>query len=309
MPTARIVKIQRFCTHDGPGIRTTVFLKGCPLRCVWCQNPESRESEPELGFNRLLCVFCGNCVGVCPNHAHRIVGHDHGIDRSKCLRCFRCVEVCDAGALEIVGQKVTVEEALRQVTLDRIFYETSGGGVTLSGGEPVANLDFCIALLSGIRKAGIHTCVETCGYGAREDLLKLSRFADLFLWDVKITKDEEHLRYAGVPWQPILENLRAVDEAGAAIILRCPLVAEMNMTREHFDSIAALAAHMRNCEGVQLLPYHSFGIVKAQTIGKNGEEFRTPDRRSLRDAREYVARQIAEQAPACDDAARVAHEE
>jgi len=308
MSTALIVDIQRFCTHDGPGIRTTVFLKGCPLSCLWCQNPESHESNRELGFNRVACGFCGNCVGVCPNHAHHIAEHEHSLDRTKCRRCFRCVEVCVAGALEIVGQEMTVEEVLREVVRDRVFYDTSGGGVTLSGGEPVASLDFCIALLSALRKAGIHTCVETSGYGVKEDLLKLSRFVDLFLWDIKSTNNENHFRYTGVCWQSILDNLMAVDQTGTMIILRCPLLTEINMTREHFDAIAGLAVHMRNCKGVQLLPYHSFGTTKAEKIGRNEVKYTTPTRRALMDARESIARGIAE-APACDVAVRAAHEE
>ena len=306
--TARIVNIQRFCTHDGPGIRTTVFLKGCPLSCLWCQNPESRESSRELSFNRVVCSLCGNCVGACQNRAHHIAGHDHSLDRSRCRRCFRCVEVCPTGALEIVGQDMTVDEVLREVVKDRVFYDASGGGVTLSGGEPVASLDFVLALLSAVRKVGIHTCVETSGYGAREDLLNLSRFVDLFLWDIKSTNDEDHFRHTCVRRQPILDNLRAVDEAGVKIVLRCPLVSEMNMTREHFDNIAALAVNLRNCMGVQLLPYHSFGIVKAEQIGRKGVEYRTPNRRALMEARDFIARRIAELAPGSDIATRAADE-
>lgn len=294
MLSANIVSIQRLCTHDGPGIRTVVFLKGCPLNCLWCQNPESLESRRELLFNHSLCRFCGNCARVCPNQAHCVTGHEHYLDRAKCRQCFRCVTTCTAGALEVVGQEMTVEDVLREVTQDNVFYKTSGGGVTISGGEPVANADFVFALLTALRAEGIHTCVETCGYGAKEDFLNLSRFVDLFLWDVKSTNDKDHLRYTGVRWQPILDNLLAVDAGGAKTILRCPLLAEIHMTRDHLDSIADLAVRLQNCLGVQLLPYHAFGTVKAEHLGKNQVVYGTPDRESVRDAREYVTGRIAE---------------
>ena len=294
MLSTNITSIQRFCTHDGPGIRTVVFLKGCPLNCLWCQNPESLESRRELLFNRSLCRFCGRCAMVCPNQAHHVTEHDHYLDRAKCRQCFRCITTCTANALEVVGQEMTVEDVLREVTPDSVFYETSGGGVTISGGEPFANADFVLALLAALRTEEIHTCVETSGYGAKEDFLNLLRFVDLFLWDVKSANDKDHLRYTGVRWQPILDNLLAVDAAGAKTILRCPLLAEINMTRDHLDSIADLAVRLQNCLGVQLLPYHAFGTVKAEQIGRNQEVYRTPDRDSVRDAREYVARRIAE---------------
>ena len=309
MSKALIVDIQRFCTHDGPGIRTTVFLKGCPLNCLWCQNPESRESTRELSFNHVACSFCGSCVSACPNGVHHVTGLEHRLDRTKCRRCFRCVEVCVTGALEIVGQEMTVEEVVREVVKDRVFFDSSGGGVTVSGGEPVASLHFCIALLSAFRGEGIHTCVETSGHGAKEDLLKLAQVVDLFLWDIKSTNDEDHFRYTGAHWRTIRDNLIAVDRSGATTILRCPLVSEIHLTREHFDTIAALAVQLRNCRGVQLLPYHSFGTVKAKKIGTNKVMYGTPTRGELMDAREHIARRIAEQSPACDVAVDATHVE
>jgi pyruvate-formate lyase-activating enzyme len=204
---------------------------------------------------------------------------------------------------------MTVEEVVREVVKDRVFYDSSGGGVTLSGGEPVGSLHFCIALLSALHAEGIHTCVETSGYGAKEDLLKIARFVDLLLWDIKSVNDEEHYRYTGVHWRSVLDNLMAVDGSGATTILRCPLVKEIHMIREHFDAIAELAVRLRNCRGVQLLPYHSFGTVKAEKIGRNMVMYGTPNRKELMDAREYIAGRIAEQSPACDVAVDTTHVE
>jgi glycyl-radical enzyme activating protein len=298
--SGNIVSIQRFCTHDGPGIRTVVFLKGCLLRCLWCQNPESFEPNPELLFNVSLCRFCGRCAEVCPNQAHAVSGSEHHLDREKCRRCFQCVPACPAGALERIGMTMTVEEIRRDVAQDRVFYETSGGGVTLSGGDPLAQMEFVVALLEALRADGIHVCVETSGFGRQEDLLRLARLTDLLLWDVKGTDEEEHLRHTGVPLQPILDNLRAVDATGAKTVLRCPLVANVNLTPQHLDGIAAIACSLRHCQGVQLLPYHSFGTVKATRIGKSQEVYTSPDSQTLANARKYIADQIAEQSPPCD---------
>lgn len=300
MLSGNIASIQRFCTHDGPGIRTVVFLKGCLLRCLWCQNPESSEPNPELLFNLSLCRFCGRCTGVCPNQAHSVAGREHHLDRAKCRRCFQCLDACPAGALEMVGRAMTVEEIRRDIAQDRVFYDTSGGGVTISGGDPVAQMDFVVALLKALRTEGIHVCVETSGYGRQEDLLKLARLVDLFLWDVKSTDDEDHLRYTGVPLRPIRDNLLAVDAAGARTMLRCPLVADLNLTPRHLDGIATLARSLRNCQGIQLLPYHSFGTVKAKRIGKSQEAYTTPDSQTLANASKYVADRIAEESPPGD---------
>lgn len=292
--SGNIVSIQHVCTHDGPGIRTVVFLKGCLLRCLWCQNPESSEPNPELLFNLSLCSFCGRCASVCPNQAHSLAGREHHLDRTKCGRCFRCVGACPAGALEKVGGTMTVEEVRRDIARDRVFYETSGGGATISGGDPLAQADFVVALLESLRADGIHVCVETSGYGRREDLLRLAPLVDIFLWDVKSTDDKDHLLVTGVPWQPIRDNLRAVDAAGGRTMLRCPLVADLNLTPRHLDGIASLARSLRNCQGVQLLPYHSFGTVKAKQIGKSQKAYTPPDNQALANARQYVADRIAE---------------
>jgi len=288
MATTLIVDIQRFCTHDGPGIRTTVFLKGCPLVCPWCQNPEARETDRELSFSRAACILCGRCVTACPRHAHRIAHDGHLLDRARCQRCFRCVGACRTGALEIVGRERTVADVLRDVVRDRVFYETSGGGITLSGGEPAASPDFSFALLSAARAEGIHTCIETSGYGTPEDVLKLSRVTDLFLWDIKITDRESHLLLTGVPWASIIDNLMAVDACGNSIILRCPCITEINMTREHLDSLASLATRLRNCKGIELIPYHAFGTAKAEKIGKRLTPYGAPERSALLSAQAYL---------------------
>ena len=216
----------------------------------------------------------------------------------KCRRCFACVEACQSGALEKVGREMSVEQVMTEVEKDRVFYETSGGGVTLSGGEPLASFAFSLALLRQLRRAGLNTCVETSGFGARDRVLEMSQLADLFLWDIKHTDEAMHARYTGVPLQPILDNLRAVDAAGGRMILRCTLVADVNMTRDHFDRITALAGSLRNCQGVELLSYHPLGLAKAENLGYAATRYQPPALDALRKAQDYIAGRIADSAGA-----------
>ena len=187
-----VFDIQRFSIHDGPGIRTTVFLKGCPLRCRWCHNPEGIPPEPMLSFTPSRCVGCGRCLEACPRKAHQNRGGEHTLDRSLCQVCGRCAEACCSGALEIVGKRMSVEEVLREVLSDRAFYETSGGGMTLSGGEPLLQGDFCEALLGEAKRQGLHCCVETSGLATWELIDRLRPLVDLWLYDLKETDAQQH---------------------------------------------------------------------------------------------------------------------
>lgn len=263
----RIFDIQRFCIHDGPGIRTTVFFKGCPLACAWCHNPESQSADRELFYTRALCIGCGACSAACPEHVHLIVDGSHSMDRSACIRCFRCVEVCPTAALEAVGREVTVDEVLAEVERDRVFYEQSGGGMTLSGGEPLAQSAFARALLEAAHRSGLHTCVETSGFGAVESVLELAQQTDLLLWDLKDTDEGRHRRFTGAPLAPILANLSAVDAAGHSTVLRCILLETINLTEDHLEGVAAVWASLRHCIGVELLPYHALGRAKLDRLG------------------------------------------
>ena len=218
--TGCVFNIQKFSIHDGPGIRTTVFLKGCPLRCLWCHNPEGLEPSPEIEFEPSKCIGCGACVSACPAGCQTMDEAGRGFDRSRCDRCGKCADVCLTGSLKRVGRRMTVGEVMAKVLDDRLFYETSGGGMTLSGGEPFFQPDFALALLEAAKKEGLHTALETSGFCSRAVLIKAVPLTDLFLFDYKATGDELHKRLTGVLQAPILENLRALSDAGAKILYR-----------------------------------------------------------------------------------------
>ncbi|MBQ8311022.1 MAG: glycyl-radical enzyme activating protein [Clostridia bacterium] len=265
----RILNIQHFCVDDGPGIRTTVFLKGCPLRCVWCHNPESHVASDEIMYRADRCVGCGACASACPNGAHTFdVEGKHLFDRLLCTKCGKCTKACLVEALETVGESKTVDEVLSDVLSDRVFYETSNGGVTISGGEPTAQPAFTESFLTACKQEGLHTCVETCGWCKPENILALAPLVDLFLLDWKLTDDTLHKQYTGVSNTLIVENLARLCEIGARVILRCPLIPDINLTEDHLDGIAALANRFSSIEQIDLEPYHPMGIGKTNALGK-----------------------------------------
>ncbi len=267
--TGTILSIERCSMHDGPGIRTTVFLKGCPLRCLWCHNPESQAFEAELFFLHERCRQCGACVAVCTLGCHGVGDGEHRIDRSACTACGRCVEACACGALEIKGRPATVAEVMNEVEQDRAYFDASGGGLTLSGGEPTAQLDFSRALLDAARAASIHTCVETAAIAPTERLIELARRVDLFLIDWKETDPARHRQYTGVDCGRIRENILSLDAAGAAILLRCPIVPGLNDRDDHFAGIAELAEALQHGQGVEVMPYHPMGSSKSRSLGRD----------------------------------------
>ena len=258
----RIFEIQRFSIHDGPGIRTTVFLQGCPLRCVWCHNPEGQSGTPLLSFVESKCIGCGNCFRACPNGAHRRENERHILDRSACRVCGICASECYSGALQIAGRAARVSEVLATVVRDKPFYDSSGGGLTLSGGEPLAQPRFALAILSTAREAGIRCCMETCGFATQDDLLRAHPLVDLFLFDIKEADEQRHLEVTGVSIQPIMRNLRALYAAGANIRLRLPIVPGHNDRPDFFEEIAALYHEMPRIEGLEIMPYHRLGEGK-----------------------------------------------
>lgn len=259
-----VFDIQRFCVKDGPGIRTTVFLKGCPLNCVWCHNPESKKKQPELSFDESKCIDCGECSKACKHGAILKSGQ---IDRSKCTICGDCVSSC-VGALEILGKNSEAQEVIKNVLLDKSFYDNSGGGLTLSGGEPLYSIELTTQLLKAAKEHGIHTCLETCGFARWEDLESISDYVDLFLFDIKETDKELHKVYTGVDNELILQNLFKLNKMGAKIVLRCPIIPRYNDREEHFKNIAELANRLENVLYIDVLPYHPLGKSKSKLIGE-----------------------------------------
>ncbi len=264
--TGRIFDIQRFSIHDGPGIRTTVFLKGCPLHCLWCHNPEGISEKPLLSLAPEKCVACAACVPVCPEKA-LVLSKKILLDRPRCTNCGECEKVCDPHALEMVGRDATVEEVMAVVVRDLDYYRASGGGLTLSGGEPLFQPAFAAALLAAAKENGIRTCVETAGFVDWRAFEMVRPATDLFLFDWKETNPQLHESFTGAPNAPIRANLRRLHDSGALVLLRCPMIPEYNARAEHLDGIAELAREMPRLLGVELLPYHRLGSSKAQRVG------------------------------------------
>lgn len=263
-----VFDIQRFSLHDGPGIRTTVFLKGCPLHCAWCHNPESQSGVAELSYHPEHCIACGRCVSACPNGCHVLdEGPGHVLRRADCTICGICTKACHAGALSIVGRMRTVEGVMDEVMADHLFYQVSGGGMTVSGGEPMAQPAFTLALLTAAKALGLHTCLDTCGFCAPEDLILAIPHTDLFLFDLK-TPADIHEHWTGVPLESMLRSLHALDDAGGMIRLRCPLIPGVNMTEAHLENITGVAASLKNISGINIVPYHPVGFSKRKAIGR-----------------------------------------
>ena len=262
-----IFNIQKFCVHDGPGIRTTVFLKGCPLSCLWCHNPESNSPKKEIFYDAKKCIMCTACT-LCEKNCHTFDAGKHYYDRSECEKCGRCTEICPAMALETVGEQKSVDEVIEAVLKDKAFYDTSGGGMTLSGGEPMMQFDFTLALMKAAKEKGLHTCMETCGFAKSEQFRKIAKYTDIFLYDYKETDSQKHKGFTGVENTLILENLHMLDALGAKIILRCPIIPGLNDTDSHFAGIANTANSLENILEINIEPYHPLGSSKSELLGK-----------------------------------------
>ena len=288
--TGTVFNIQRFSVEDGPGIRTNVFLKGCPLNCVWCHNPESKRRETELFYTPDKCIGCGACTAVCEQGCHRITESGHVFDRTDCIRCGKCVKTCYAGALELCGKEMSSDEVLTEVLKDRAFYG-SGGGLTLTGGEPFFQPEFTLEILRKAKEAGLHTCVETSGQTSGEIIQKAAALTDLFLFDFKCADPELHRQYTGVSNEGIIRNLRLLDTLDARIVLRLPVIPEVNLTDAHFEAAAQLAKELQGIIEVDLLPYHPLGISKSERLGKESAYGRTEflEKQELEKYRDLIA--------------------
>lgn len=284
-----VFHIQRFSLFDGPGVRTVVFLKGCPLRCLWCHNPEGLRARPEIMFNESKCIGCGDCTHTCAVGCHRMQDGMHVYDRGDCTNCGACVRVCCTDALSRIGVSMEAETVMETVLRDRDVYKEGGGGLTVSGGEPFMQADFAIALFSLAKEAGISVCVETSGYADPDAIRRAAPLVDRFLFDYKATGDDMHRMLCGVSQATILRNLDLLDTLGASVVLRCPIVPGLNDTPSHIRGIAATAAAHDSILAVQLEPYHRLGVSKAVQLGSAAAYDTTPP---SRDVMEEYCRQI-----------------
>lgn len=272
--------IHRFSLNDGPGIRTTVFLKGCYLKCEWCHNPESQSFKPQLSFNPEKCLHCFECVKACPNNAHKTKDSNHFVDWNLCDLAGKCVEVCPSGALKIIGTNAEVNFIISEVIKDKKYYDKTGGGITISGGEPMAQFEFTKELLIEAKKNGLHTVLDTCGYGEQYHYKEILNYVDLFLFDYKFTDEKLHKEYTGVTNKEILSNLDFLYSKGASITLRCPMIPGINDNDDHLNGIKDIIKQYPLLKSVEIMPYHNMGKDKAGRVGmdyklsliKNAEE-------------------------------------
>lgn len=266
--TGTVFDIRKYSVHDGPGIRTTVFFKGCPLSCLWCHNPEGQSRAPEIMYRQARCIQCDTCKYIC--HVGAIQRRDGvtSIDTSRCDLCGDCLEECFAGGLEMAGRTVTVSQVMQEIESDIIFYDQSGGGVTFSGGEPLLQPVFLKALLEACRLKGIHTAVDTSGYTSWKTLDALRGMVDLFLYDLKVMDETRHKEYTGVPNRLILQNLRRLSEHGERLIVRMPIIPGLNDQPENIEQSGRFLSSLASLERVDLLAYHKIGLAKYDSLQK-----------------------------------------
>jgi pyruvate formate lyase activating enzyme len=290
MKKGMIFDIRKYSIHDGPGIRTTVFFKGCPLRCRWCHNPEGQCSEPELVYRRSRCITCGECSEKCEREAIQLAKQGISIDRKKCSLCSDCSRVCPSDALSIAGKQLSVKEVLEEIEKDRAFYEESGGGVTFSGGEPLLQPEFLNALLKECKARAIHTTLDTCGFAQPEIIERIQSKVDVFLYDLKIMDDKKHRKYTGRSNELILRNLKKLAESARRIVVSFPVIPSINDDGENVMETAKFVSSLRNVQQINLLPYHRAGIEKYKSLGKpyKLDRIRPPTSQGIKSVKERM---------------------
>jgi len=291
-----VFDIKKYAIHDGPGIRTTVFFKGCPLKCLWCHNPESWKGRAELGFRKGRCVGCGQCAEACPHEAISLIENRPVTDAEKCILCGRCVDVCLAGARQIIGREMAVSEVMAEVERDVIFYDQSGGGVTFSGGEPLMQPDFLLALLNQCRARNIRTAVDTSCYAETEIAESVAKRADLFLCDLKHMDNEIHKRFTGVGNNLILENIRRISQAGKKIVIRIPIIPGFNDETANIEATGKFAASLPGACRIDILPFNRGGIEKSARLtgGIKSVQIETPDEGQMSSIAENLSKYVFE---------------
>jgi pyruvate formate lyase activating enzyme len=292
-PRGLVFDIERFAIHDGPGIRTTLFLKGCPLACWWCHNPESLAPRPQLALFEDKCIGCGRCFEACPNGVHeRLSDGSRALHRERCAACGRCVQTCFAEALVMEGRELGVDEAMTELRKDMPFYASSGGGITLSGGEPMLQVAFSEAVLRACRAEGIHTALDTSGHAPWADYEKVLPFVDLVLYDFKLADSEAHRKYTGVDNELIRENLARIDERGMPIEVRIPVIPGINDSQENIEESARFLAGLKGIQRVALLPYHGLGESKYPRVGRTYrlDGLASPSRERMEQIASWISR-------------------
>lgn len=288
MKKGTVFNIQKYSVHDGPGIRTTVFLKGCPLNCWWCHNPESQRLTKQIMYFQNKCVSCGTCVKWCKENALSLQDGRVIIDENKCTLCGMCTDACLKGALEIAGEEITVEELMKNVLKDQIFYDQSKGGVTFSGGEPMVQIDFLEEALKQCKEHEVHTIIDTCAHAPWESFERILPYTDLFLLDLKHINSEEHKKYTGVGNELILENIKKLSDLRKNLFIRMPIIPGVNDSKETIDDTIRFLKGI-NMMQVNLLPYHKMGMDKYKRLNEKYklEDLKEPTPKQMKEISEY----------------------
>jgi len=264
-----VLSVSRMTIHNGPGLRTVIYLKGCPLRCLWCSTPESQKANPEVAVYPNKCICCEECISVCPLEAIAVTDETVNIDRSLCNNCGRCVEVCHSEALQLLGQSWTIKELVDEVTKDSAFYKRSGGGVVISGGEPLLNPDFIVKLLRGLKEERIDIGIDTCGYVPWENIERTLPYIDFFLWDIKHMDTERHRELTGVSNELILSNARSVSKKNIPLYIRIPVIPGYNDSEENIRAICEFSQDLSSIVEIHLIPLHHLGKGRYDSLGRS----------------------------------------